>query len=99
MTQTVICMKWGTRYGPDYVNRLYSMIERHTAQPTRLVCYTDESEGINSNVQVYPLPRLESARHDIVTQGVDEGVDCAILTPGWRHPALLRRSQLSAGGV
>src|SRR5262249_46208506 len=26
MTQTVICMKWGTRYGPDYVNRLYSMI-------------------------------------------------------------------------
>jgi hypothetical protein len=52
-------MKWGTRYGPDYVNRLYSMIERHTAQPTRLVCYTDESEGINSNVQVYPLPYIE----------------------------------------
>ncbi len=30
MSQTVICMKWGTRYGPDYVNRLYSMVMRNT---------------------------------------------------------------------
>jgi hypothetical protein len=59
MTQTVICMKWGTRYGPDYVNRLYSMMKRHTARPTRLVCYTDEAQGINSNVAVYPLPYIE----------------------------------------
>ena len=37
MSQTVICMKWGTRYGPDYVNRLYSMVQRHTKRQTRLV--------------------------------------------------------------
>src|SRR5271166_4337322 len=59
MTQTVICMKWGTRYGPDYVNRLNSMVRRHTARPTRLVCYTDETDGIDKAVETYPLPHIE----------------------------------------
>ena len=25
-----VCMKWGTRYGPEWVNRLYGMVERNT---------------------------------------------------------------------
>lgn len=58
MTQTVICMKWGTRYGPDYVNRLYSMVQRHTKRPTRLVCYTDDTTGIVSGVECFPLPYI-----------------------------------------
>lgn len=24
--RNVICMKWGTKYGPEYVNRLYAMV-------------------------------------------------------------------------
>ncbi len=55
MEQTIVCMKWGTRYGADYVNRLWSMIRRHTTRPTRLVCYTDERHGIDPKVEVYPL--------------------------------------------
>jgi len=58
MTQTVICMKWGTRYGPDYVNRLYSMVQRHTGRPTRLVCYTDDTSGITAGVEAFPLPHI-----------------------------------------
>ncbi len=58
MTQTVICMKWGTRYGPDFVNRLYSMIRRHTSRPTRLVCYTDDATGIAGGVETFPLPPI-----------------------------------------
>ena len=27
--RTVLCMKWGTKYGPEYVNRLYGMVRRH----------------------------------------------------------------------
>jgi hypothetical protein len=27
--RNVICMKWGTKYGPEYVNRLYAMVRRH----------------------------------------------------------------------
>ena len=25
----ILCMKWGTKYGPEYVNRLYAMVRRH----------------------------------------------------------------------
>jgi hypothetical protein len=58
MTQTVICMKWGTRYGPDYVNRLYSMVQRQTSRPTRLVCYTDDPSGMAEGVETFPLPHI-----------------------------------------
>ncbi len=59
MTQTVICMKWGTRYGPEYVNRLHSMVQRHTKRPTRLVCYTDGTSGLAAGVETFPLPYIE----------------------------------------
>ena len=58
MAQTVICMKWGTRYGPDYVNRLYSMVQRHAKRPTRLVCYTDDASGLVAGVETFPLPHI-----------------------------------------
>ena len=27
--RVVLCMKWGTKYGPEYINRLYAMVRRH----------------------------------------------------------------------
>jgi hypothetical protein len=27
-TANVACIKWGTRYGPEWVNRLYGMVRR-----------------------------------------------------------------------
>jgi hypothetical protein len=56
--QTIICMKWGTRYGVDYVNRLWSMIQRNTRRPTRLVCYTDDISGVDPDVTTAPLPPI-----------------------------------------
>ena len=56
--QTVICMKWGTRYGPDFVNRLYRAIQRQTHRDTRLVCFTDDGAGINPDVQIEPIPDI-----------------------------------------
>jgi len=56
--QTVICMKWGTRYGPDFVNRLFTAVQRHTQRKTRLVCFTDDEAGINPNVQIEPIPEI-----------------------------------------
>ena len=56
--QTIICMKWGTRYGPEFVNRLFNAIQRHTKRKTRLVCFTDDNEGINPNVQIEPIPEI-----------------------------------------
>ena len=56
--QTVVCMKWGTRYPADYVNRLWSSIKRNTTRPTRLVCFTDDVEGIVDEVDTFPLPDI-----------------------------------------
>ncbi|MGQ0455462.1 MAG: hypothetical protein ACT4OU_00225 [Hyphomicrobium sp.] len=58
MTQTIVCMKWGVRYPADYANRLLSMIRRHTRRPTRLVCYTDDSFGLDPAIGAFPLPPI-----------------------------------------
>jgi hypothetical protein len=56
--RTVLCMKWGTKYGPEYVNRLYAMVRRHLRGNFRFVCLTDRSEGVRSEVQCLPIPDL-----------------------------------------
>jgi len=56
--QTVICMKWGARYGADFVNRLSAAIERNTQRPTQLVCLTDDPSGIDDRVRCEPIPHI-----------------------------------------
>jgi hypothetical protein len=55
---TVLCMKWGTKYGPEYVDRLYGMVARNLARPFRFVCLTDDAAGIRTEVCCAPLPKL-----------------------------------------
>ncbi|HEX3407244.1 MAG TPA: glycosyltransferase [Caulobacteraceae bacterium] len=55
---TVLCMKWGAKYGPDYVNRLYGMVARNLARPFRLVCLTDDASGVRQEVVCAPIPAL-----------------------------------------
>ena len=54
--RVILCMKWGTKYGPEYVNRLYGMVRRHLKGDFRFVCLTDRSEGIRAEVQCLPIP-------------------------------------------
>jgi len=56
---TVICMKWGTAYGPEYVNVLRSMVGRHLARPHRFVCLTDDPTGLDPGVEALPLPEMD----------------------------------------
>ena len=58
MKRNVICIKWGTKFGADYVNRLYKMVERNLTLPHRFVCFTDKPEGILEGVEIRPLPEL-----------------------------------------
>ncbi|HEY9207494.1 MAG TPA: glycosyltransferase [Acidovorax sp.] len=51
-------MKWGTKYGPEYVNRLYAMVRRHLRGDFRFICLTDRSDGIRSEVECRPIPPL-----------------------------------------
>lgn len=52
-------MKWGTLYGPHYVNRLARGVKRHLSLPHRFVCFTDDPEGLESGIEAYPLPQLK----------------------------------------
>ena len=52
----VICLKWGDKYGPEYVNRLASSVRRHCDVPVRFWCFTDDTNGISPEVECHALP-------------------------------------------
>lgn len=54
----VICMKWGSVYPADDVNRLYGMVRRNVAGALRFVCFTDNNQGLRPEVQAMALPQL-----------------------------------------
>lgn len=55
----VVCMKWGSRYGADWVNRLAAMVRRNTTWTIRFVCFTDSTAGIRPDIECQPLPTVE----------------------------------------
>lgn len=61
--QTVICMKWGTLYGPEYVNRLHAMVRRNTRRPLRFICFTEDAKGLHPGIEVQPLPPIRIPAH------------------------------------
>jgi hypothetical protein len=58
----VMCIKWGSRYGPEYVNRIYGMVSRNITPPFRVICFTDDRTGIRPEVDCYDLPELGCPR-------------------------------------
>ena len=52
----ILCLKWGTRYGPIYVNNLYAGVRRHLHRPFRFVCVTDNPEGLVEGIETVPFP-------------------------------------------
>ncbi len=52
-------MKWGTLYGPEYVNRLYNMVKRNLSYDFQMVCFTDNAEGIRDEVRCFPIPEMD----------------------------------------
>lgn len=54
-TVNILCMKWGDKYGANYVNRLYSMVSRNLTLPFRFICFTDDNSGLSSQVDSFPI--------------------------------------------
>lgn len=54
---TVVTWKWGDLFSADYVNRSYSMFQRHLRIEHRFVCVTDEPWGLDPRIGFVPLPR------------------------------------------
>ena len=55
----IICMKWGTKFPAEYVNKLYGMVKRNITVPFHFVCFTDDNNGIRPEVEVKTLPELD----------------------------------------
>jgi hypothetical protein len=52
-------MKWGTMYGPEYVNIMHSMVRRNVTGDFTLICFTDDATGIKPEVKCLPIPTLD----------------------------------------
>jgi hypothetical protein len=55
----ILCMKWGTKYGPEYVNRLYNMVARNLTGEFRFVCLTDDANHLHPQIECFPIPTLD----------------------------------------
>lgn len=44
---TVLCVRFGTKYGPDYVEKLRNMVARHLTIPYEFCCLTDDQHPID----------------------------------------------------
>jgi hypothetical protein len=64
-TANVVCMKWGNKFGPEYVNNLYHMVKRNLTLPFRFICMTEVPEGIEQGVEIRPLPEFEEPPREL----------------------------------
>jgi len=55
MENNILCIKWGTKYGPEYVNNLYAMVERNITIPHKFICITDDPEGLTPGIHILPM--------------------------------------------
>lgn len=55
-THFVLCLKHGTKYSAEYVNKLYNMVQRNCGIAHEFVCLTDDAHGIDPRVKIIPLP-------------------------------------------
>jgi len=51
----VICYRWGTKYGVEYVNILRAMVARNLSIPHTFHCITDCREGLHEDIVVHTL--------------------------------------------
>ena len=78
-----VCVKYGSKYGPEYVNNLYASLRRGTESyyekdgcrscRFRLVCYTDDQTGISEDVEVHLIPVCAASVFAAVSVSADRG--------------------------
>lgn len=54
----VICIKWGTLFSAQDVNRLKRMITKNTSQQITFHCFTDNSTELDRDIVSHPIPSI-----------------------------------------
>ena len=52
----VYCVKWGTKYTYEHVNRLVETVRANTSYECQFYCLTEDAAGIHSDVTIIPFP-------------------------------------------
>jgi len=54
----IICLKWGTKYGAEYVNRLYRAVKRNVSPDVNydFWCFSDDLNGLDRGIIKNTLP-------------------------------------------
>jgi len=57
----VACIKWGTKFDADYVNKLYAGVKRHTTVPIKFFCFTENPVGLHPDIITHDFgyPNIE----------------------------------------
>lgn len=55
----VVCVKHGTKYGPEYVNILFDMVRRNLSEgyEGKFICFTEDAHGLDDGIESRPLPK------------------------------------------
>lgn len=62
-----ICLKWGDKYGPEYVNRLRNSLAVNYKLPFEFHCFTDDPSGLNAAVQTHDVAELRPLKSGCFT--------------------------------
>jgi len=52
----IYTVKWGERYGPEYVNRIHNLCKEHITEEFEFFCLTEFPHNLNVDINVIPLP-------------------------------------------
>jgi len=55
MTMIFLTIKWGDKYGPEYVNNLFKMVQKNYTGEWRFACFTDDPTDLECS-EIYPIP-------------------------------------------
>jgi hypothetical protein len=51
----LVCVKWGDKFSPEHVNRLYRMAKKNISLPFNFYCWTEDAIGLYDEINIVPL--------------------------------------------
>jgi hypothetical protein len=60
MDKWIVCLKHGTKYSSDYVNKLYNMCKRNSKALSGFACITEDPSGLNPDIKHISIPKYLS---------------------------------------
>ena len=57
MQKNIVCVKWGSKYVPEYVNILKNMCKRNSTVDYKFSCITDNPDGLDPDINVILFPK------------------------------------------